>query len=68
MGHRKIDQKSNEITAIPELLAMLELEGCVVTIDAMGTQTEIAKKIVKKGAHWAIENSLHWVLDVAFRG
>lgn len=54
LGQRKVDQKSNEITAIPELLEILELEGCVVTIDAMGTQTEIAKKIVKKDADYVL--------------
>jgi predicted transposase YbfD/YdcC len=54
LGQRKVDQKSNEITAIPELLAMLEIEGCVVTIDAMGTQTEIAGKIVEKEADYVL--------------
>ncbi len=43
----KTDEKSNEITAIPELLEMLDLKGCLVTIDAMGCQREIAKKIVQ---------------------
>ena len=42
----KTDEKSNEITAIPELLDLLMIKGCVVTIDAMGTQKEIAKKII----------------------
>jgi predicted transposase YbfD/YdcC len=46
LGQRKVDQKSNEITAIPELLDVLELSGCVVTIDAMGTQRAIAEKII----------------------
>ncbi len=46
----KTDEKSNEITAIPELLDLLNIAGCVITIDAMGCQTEIAKKIIgKKG-------------------
>ena len=39
----KVDAKSNEITALPELLSMLNLEGSVVTIDAMGCQVEIAR-------------------------
>ena len=39
-----MEEKSNEITAIPELLQILELKGCIVTIDAMGCQKEIAKK------------------------
>ena len=37
LGQVKVDEKSNEITAIPELLEMLELKGCIITIDAMGT-------------------------------
>jgi predicted transposase YbfD/YdcC len=41
LGQRKVDEKSNEITAIPELLKMLAISGCIVTIDAMGTQTNI---------------------------
>lgn len=54
LGQVKVDQKSNEITAIPELLDLLALEGCVVTIDAMGCQTAIAKKIIDKGAGYII--------------
>jgi predicted transposase YbfD/YdcC len=46
IGQVKTDDKSNEITAIPELLDMLYLKGCIVTIDAMGCQRKIAKKIV----------------------
>lgn len=48
LGQRKVDEKSNEITAIPKLLEVLEIAGCIVTIDAMGCQTKIAKKIVKE--------------------
>jgi predicted transposase YbfD/YdcC len=54
LGQVKTDEKSNEITAIPELLKMLDLEGCIVTIDAMGCQTEIVKDIVKKKADYVI--------------
>jgi len=43
LGQRKVNEKSNEITAIPELLKLLEIRGCKVGIDAMGCQTEIAK-------------------------
>lgn len=46
LGQCKVDEKSNEITAIPELLKLLAISGCIVTIDAMGTQTNIAKTIV----------------------
>lgn len=45
LGQRKVDVKSNEITAIPELLRLLHLTGCIVTIDAMGCQTKIAQAI-----------------------
>lgn len=55
LGQVKVDDKSNEITAIPELLSVLELSGCIVTIDAIGCQTEIVKQIVvEKGADYAI--------------
>jgi predicted transposase YbfD/YdcC len=46
LGQVVVDQKSNEITAIPQLLKMLEITGCLVTIDAMGCQTEIAQAIL----------------------
>jgi len=46
LGQRKVDTKSNEITAIPALLQLLALKGCIVTIDAMGCQRAIAEKIV----------------------
>jgi predicted transposase YbfD/YdcC len=47
LGQVKVDDKSNEITAIPQLLDLLEISGCIVTIDAMGCQREIARKIVE---------------------
>lgn len=50
LAQRQVDDKSNEITAIPKLLAALELGGTVVTIDAMGCQRSIAEKIVAKDA------------------
>ncbi|MBN2309952.1 MAG: ISAs1 family transposase, partial [Candidatus Hydrogenedentes bacterium] len=46
LGQVKTDDKSNEITAIPELLAKLDLQGCLVSIDAMGCQREIAQNIL----------------------
>ena len=46
LGQRKVAEKSNEITAIPELLRLLEIKGCIVTIDAIGTQVKIAKQII----------------------
>ena len=50
----KTEDKSNEITAIPRLLEMLELNGCIVTIDAMGCQKEIAQRIVDCGADYVL--------------
>lgn len=54
LGQLKVDEKSNEITAIPELLRLLTLKGCIVTIDAMGCQTEIAQVIVDEGADYVL--------------
>lgn len=54
LGQVKVDHKSNEITAIPELLGLLALSGCIVTIDAMGCQTEIATQIVAQGADYVL--------------
>jgi predicted transposase YbfD/YdcC len=52
LGQLKNEEKSNEITAIPKLLDLLEIKGCVVSIDAMGCQKKIAEKIVEKQADW----------------
>jgi predicted transposase YbfD/YdcC len=54
LGQVKVDDKSNEITAIPELLHLLALPGCIVTLDAMGCQTEIAAQIVAQGADYVL--------------
>ena len=54
LGQLACEEKSNEITAIPKLLEMLEIKGCIVTIDAMGTQTEIAKAITDKQAEYIL--------------
>lgn len=54
LGQVVTDVKSDEITAIPELLAALELTGCIVTIDAMGCQTSIASDIVAAGADYVL--------------
>ena len=54
LGQTATAEKSNEITAIPELLATLALEGCVVTIDAMGAQTSIARTIRDRGADYVL--------------
>ena len=68
LGQRKVDEKSNEITAIPELLKILALSGCLVTIDAIGTQTEIAKTIIEAKADYVLsvkENQGHLYEDIS---
>ncbi len=54
LGQVVVDAKSNEITAVPKLLELLEISGSLVTIDAMGCQTEIAEKIVAGGADYCL--------------
>ena len=54
LGEIKTDEKSNEITAVPELLDMLDLEGAIVTADAMSFQTKTVAKIVEKKADYVI--------------
>jgi predicted transposase YbfD/YdcC len=54
IGQVKVDDKSNEITAIPDLLDLLEIDGAIITIDAIGTQEEIVNKIVAKNAHYVL--------------
>lgn len=66
LGQLCTDEKSNEIKAIPELLELLTIRGCIVTIDAMGTQREIAEKIIKKGGDYilALKKNQSGLLDV----
>jgi predicted transposase YbfD/YdcC len=67
LGQVKVDDKSNEITAIPKLLKMLDLRGATVTIDAMGCQKEIAKAITEQGADYVLalkKNHSHLYDDV----
>jgi predicted transposase YbfD/YdcC len=62
LGQMKVDERSNEITAIPELLALLEIAGCIVTTDAIGCQKTIAQAIVDQGADYVLavkENQGH---------
>lgn len=54
LAQRQVEGKSNEITAIPALLDVLDLEGCIVTIDAMGTQTAIAEQIITQRADYVL--------------
>jgi len=54
LGQTKVAEKSNEITAIPELLALLDISGCIVTIDAMGCQKEIARLIIEDSGDYVL--------------
>jgi len=67
LGQRKVDEKSNEITAIPKLLKLIEIAGCIVTIDAIGTQTKITKTIVERDGDYLLavkENQGHLYEDI----
>lgn len=73
LGQVRTDEKSNEITAIPKLLEMLDLEGQIVTMDAMGCQREIADKILKKEADYVLalkgnQGTLHEDIQFLFEG
>jgi predicted transposase YbfD/YdcC len=68
LGQRKVDDKSNEITAIPELLRLLNVAGCIVTIDAMGCQKKIAQAIRDEKADYVLrvkDNQGHLHQDIA---
>jgi predicted transposase YbfD/YdcC len=73
LGQRPVDDKSNEITAIPTLLKLLTLKGCIVTIDAIGCQTDIAQTIVDQEADYVLsvkknQPSLYEDLEELFKG
>ena len=72
LGQVKTDEKSNEITAIPELIKTLEIEGCIITIDAMGCQKNISKAIIDKGADYVLalkdnQGTLHDNVELFFQ-
>lgn len=72
LGQRQVDKKSNEITAIPELIKVLDIAGCIITIDAMGCQREIVKTIVQKEGDYIIalkenQKSLYESVDKLFK-
>ena len=72
LGQRKVDGKSNEIKAIPQLLQMLAIKGCIVTIDAMGCQKAIAQTITDQGADYVLslkgnQRHVHTVVKKHFR-
>lgn len=54
LAQQKVDEKSNEITAIPKVLSLLDLKGHIVTIDAMGTQKAIAQQIIEQGGDYVL--------------
>ena len=67
LGQVKVDEKSSEITAIPQLLQVLALAGCIVTIDAMGCHPEMAEQIVDRDGEYVLalkENQEHLYADV----
>jgi predicted transposase YbfD/YdcC len=73
LGQVACEEKSNEITAIPQLLEMLSLKGCIVTLDAMGCQKAIVERIVEKGADYLIalkanQETLHEAAKEALAG
>ncbi len=71
LGQEKVRDKSNEIIAIPALLELLELANCIITIDAMGCQTEIVQKIVDSDADYVLalkknQQNLHEIVEILF--
>ena len=60
LGQRKVDERSNEITAVPKLLDMLEISGCIVTTDALNSQTEIAEKVLENDADYLFAIKANW--------
>jgi predicted transposase YbfD/YdcC len=72
LGQVKVSEKSNEITAIPKLLELITVKGCTVTIDAMGCQQDIARKIIKEEANYILavkenQKQLHQDVQDEFR-
>jgi len=66
-----MEEKSNEIKAIPELLRVLELSGCIVTLDAMGCQKKIAREIIEADAHYVLalkgnQSAAHGITATSF--
>lgn len=72
LGQMKVDGRSNEITALPELLKLLDVKGCVVTIDAMGCQKELAKQVIEQGGDYVFclkgnQSNLHEEVQYFFK-
>lgn len=73
IGQKATEEKSNEITAIPRLLELIKVKGCIVTIDAMGCQKEIAEKIIDSEGDYVLslkgnQGSLHEDIKLNFEG
>lgn len=73
LGQTKVNEKSNEITAIPQLLNLLDISGCVVTLDALGTQTRIAQHILDARADYILpvknnQGTLYEDMTLLFEG
>ena len=73
LGQVKTEEKSNEITAVPELLNLLDVGGCVVTVDAMGCQKKIAEQIIDQGGDYVFglkgnQGNLHKEVEEFFTG
>lgn len=73
LGEVKVEEKTNEITAIPQLLKLLDITGCLITVDAMGTQTEIAQQIIDQGGDYLFavkenQGQLFEDLEILFSG
>jgi predicted transposase YbfD/YdcC len=71
LGQEKVRDKGNELGAIPVLLELLDLRNCIITVDAMGCQTEIAQKVVQSGADYVLalkknQNRLYELTDTLF--
>lgn len=72
LAQQRVDDKSNEITAIPELLKFLDINGTIITIDAMGTQTAIAEQIINAGGDYILalkgnQSTLHQGIKTFFK-
>lgn len=68
VGQYKVGKWSSEVTAIPKLLRLLDISGCIVTIDAIGTQTKIVEQIIKQDADYLLpvkKNQAHLLQDIA---
>lgn len=68
LGQFRTETKSNEITAIPALIQMLDLRGAIVTIDAMACQTKIAKAITSKGGDYLLAVNVPLHLNISVQG